>query len=233
MKSNESRFEKAEIGNGCQIDDNVILGYRFHADCGPTHLGRECSLRAGTVIYGDVIIGNYFLGGHNIVIRAQVRTGDHCAMGNHSAIEGIVRLGTGVRIMSHTYIPSRTWIGDHVFIGPGVTFLNDKYPYRRDPAPTPRGATLENDVMIGGGSTVLPEVTIGERSFIGAGTLVNKDVPPRSLVIGVPGQVSPLPKTLDCPNTRAYTTSSYDLWDQNKSYTGGNEWPEDWPETFV
>ena len=95
MKSHESRFENAEVGNRCQIDDNVILGYRFHVDCGPTRLGRECSLRAGTVIYGDVIIGNYFLGGHNIVIRAQVRTGDHCAMGNHLAIEGIVRLELG------------------------------------------------------------------------------------------------------------------------------------------
>ena len=101
-------FDNAEVGEGCLIDDDVTLGYRFHSDCGPTRIGRQCVLHKGTLIYGDVIIGDYFLGSHYIVVRAQVRIGDHCALGNHSTIEGIVCMGKGVRIMSHTYIPSRT-----------------------------------------------------------------------------------------------------------------------------
>ena len=114
-----------------------------------------------------------------------------------------------------------------------MTFLNDKYPYRRDPAPTPRGATLEDDVMVGGGATIIPGVTIGERSFIGAGALVDKDIPPRSLVVGVPGRISPLPENMDCENTRAYTTFKHGLWDRRTEYQGGNQWPDDWPEAFM
>ena len=56
--------------------------------------------------------------------------GDYCAVSNHSTIEGVVRFGDGVRIMSHVYIPSRTWFGSHVFVGPGVNFLNDRLPGR-------------------------------------------------------------------------------------------------------
>ena len=86
-------------------------------------------------------------------------------------------MGNGVRIMSHVYIPSRTWIGDNVFIGPGATFLNDRFPFRRHPMPTPRGAIIEDDVMTGGGVTITPGITIGERSFVAAGAVVTKDVP--------------------------------------------------------
>ena len=69
--------------------------------------------------------------------------------------------------MSHVYIPSRTWFGDNVFVGPGTTFLNDRYPCRAGiRRPRREGATIHDDVMIGGGCTILPGVTIGERSFI-------------------------------------------------------------------
>ncbi|MCH7735433.1 MAG: N-acetyltransferase, partial [Chloroflexi bacterium] len=131
---------------------------------------------------GDVTVGDHFHAAHYVVVRAFVKMGDYCTMLNHATIEGIVRLGTGVRIMTNVYISSRTWVGDHVFIGPRATFLNGKYPGRRDEMRPPRGATVEDDVMIGGGATILPEITIGERSFIAAGAVVTKDVPPRSFV---------------------------------------------------
>ena len=135
--------------------------------------------------------GDYFQTGHYAVVRAKVRIGDYCTLFHHSTIEGIVRLGDGVRIMANTYIPSRTWIGDHVFIGPGVTILNDRIPGRHPTPETPRGPTIEDDVMIGGGVTLLPGIHIGERSFIAAGALVTKDVPARSFVQGVPGVIRP------------------------------------------
>ena len=172
--ADSSGYDNATVGEGTLIEPDVILGFRYHPKCGRTILGKGCRLGKETVIYGDVTIGDHFNSGLYAVIRALVKMGNTCALGNGSTIEGIVRLGDGVRIMSHVYIPSRTWIGSHVFIGPGTTFLNDRYPYRRDPAPTPRGATIEDDVMIGGGVTILPEVHIGERSFIAAGAVVKQ-----------------------------------------------------------
>jgi acetyltransferase-like isoleucine patch superfamily enzyme len=207
-----SPFDNAEVGEGTLIEPDVTVGFRYHADCGPARVGKQGILRKGTIIYGDVTIGDYFQSGHYAVIRAKVEMGDYCTVLNHSTLEGLIRFGTGVRIMSHVYIPSRTRFGDNVFVGPGVTFLNDRQPGRCEVMPTPKGATIEDDVMIGGGCTIMPGVTIGERSFIAAGAVVTKDVPPRSFVVGVPGRIQPLPPNLDMPNNRRLTLQPLDLW---------------------
>lgn len=227
-----SQFENAQIGAGSLIEPQVTVGFRYHADCGAAVIGQHAMLRAGTIIYGDVRIGDHFQTGHYAVVRALVKAGDYCTLLNHSCIEGVARLGNGVRIMTNTYIPTRTWIGDNVFIGPGVTFLNDRYPGRRDPMPTPRGATIEDDVMIGGGVTILPGVHIGARSFIAAGALVTGDIPAGSFVRGVPGLIEPLPAHLDCPNNRRLTIQPLDLWHPRSPHPGAAIWPADWPERW-
>ena len=227
-----SSFDNATIGDGGFVGPDVTVGFRYHSDCGVARIGRHCVLHKGTVIYGDVIVGDHFHAAHYVVVRAFVKMGDYCTMLNHSTIEGVVRLGTGVRIMTNVYISSRTWVGDHVFIGPGTTFLNAKYPGRRDPNRPVRGATVEDDVMIGGGATILPEVTIGERSFIAAGTLVTKDVPPGSFVSGVPGHISPLPAALDERNHRSMTVQTREMWHPEGEFQGEMIWPDYWNETF-
>ena len=141
-------FDNAVVGEGTIIEPHVTIGLRYHKACGPARIGKHGILRRGTIIYGDVSIGDYFQSNHYSVIRAKVRMGNYCTILNHSTLEGIIHMGDGVRIMSHTYVPSRTWFGDHVFVGPGVTFLNDRFPGREDPMPTPRGATIENDVVL-------------------------------------------------------------------------------------
>jgi acetyltransferase-like isoleucine patch superfamily enzyme len=220
--------DRATLGEGTLVEPGVRVGLQYHKDAGPAVVGRHGILRLGTLIYGDVTIGDFFQTGHYVVIRARVKIGDYCTLLNHSTIEGIARLGTGVRIMSHTYVPTRTWFGDHVFVGPGVTFLNDRTPGRYDELPTPRGATIEDDVMIGGGCTIIAGVTIGARSFIAAGAVVTGDVPPGSLVIGVPGRVRPLPPHLDRPNNRRLTLQPVDLWHPAMPDLAAADWPPDW-----
>ena len=86
--------------------------------------------------------------------------------------------------------------------------------------------------MIGGGCTILPGVTIGERSFIAAGAVVNKDVPPRSFVVGVPGRISPLPDHLDMPNSLSITRQTSEFWARD-DYVGESIWPDYWPDKFA
>jgi acetyltransferase-like isoleucine patch superfamily enzyme len=224
-------IDHASVGSTTIVEPNTQIGFRYHLSCSPARIGEHGILRSGTIVYGDVTIGDYFQSGHYTVIRAKVRIGNHCTVTNHSTLEGLTRFGNGVRVMSHVYIPSRTWVGDNVFIGPGTTILNDRLPGRLEEPPTPRGPTIEDDVMIGGGCTILPGVTIGERSFIAAGTLVNKDVPPRNFVIGRPGAIRPLPPHLDRPNSRRLTEQPLDLW-HPQSDLAAVDWPADWPERY-
>ena len=227
----ETRFQNAVVGQESYLEPDVTVGFRYHRDCGPARIGRHAMLRKGTLIYGDTLIGDYFQTGHYAVIRAKVRIGNYCTIFNHSMLEGIIRMGDGVRIMAHVYIPSRSWFGDHVFVGPGVTILNDRTPGRYDDPPTPRGPTIEDHVMIGGGSTILPGITIGERSFIAAGSVVTKDIPPRSLVKGVPGRIQPLPEELDRPNHEDLTLQPVDLWHPLTNDLSAADWPEEWGPT--
>lgn len=222
----------ATIGVGTIIEDDVSVGWRYHPECGIARVGKNGILRKGTIIYGDVRIGDYFQSGHYVVIRAQVRMGDYCTILNHSALEGIVRFGNGVRIMSHVYICSRTWFGDHIFVGPGVTFLNERFPARTEKHVTPKGAFVEDDVMIGGGCTILPGVRIGKGSFIAAGTLVHKDIPPRSFSKGTPCTIEPLPERLDRPNDRQLTIQPIDIWHPRGENPRDVLWPSEWPSKF-
>jgi acetyltransferase-like isoleucine patch superfamily enzyme len=221
------KFENATIGEGTFIEPDVLVGFRYHEDCGPARVGKHGILRKGTIIYGDVTIGDYFLSGHYVVIRAKVQMGDYCTVLNQSTLEGLIHFGKGVRIMSHVYIPSRTWFGNDVFVGPGVTFLNDKLPGRLREMPIPKAARIEDNVMIGGGCTILPGITIGERSFIAAGSVVTKDVPPRSLVKGVPGKIESLPASLDMPNNPELTMQPIDIWHPLTTDLSKTDWPKE------
>ena len=77
-----------------------------------------------------------------------------------------------------------------MFVGPGTTFLNDKYPMRNDADPL--GPTIEDHVCVGGGVTLGPGVHIGRRSFIAAGCVVHKDVPENILAYGVVSDLCPI-----------------------------------------
>ena len=117
-----------------------------------------------------------------------------CRIGKDCTIAAFVEIGRGVivgdrcHIQAYTYIPSGVVIGNDVFIGPRVTFLNDKYPPShgawRETPPT----VVMNAAVIGGSVTVLPGLTIGQGAFIGAGSLITKNVPDGERWMGVPAR---------------------------------------------
>ena len=214
----------AKIGESTIVEPCAVIGFRYHPKAGSAVIGEFGIIRMGTIIYGDVQFGDYLQTGHYTVIRARVRGGDYCAIGNHSALEGYIELGSGVRIMSHVYIPSRTIIGNDVFIGPGTTFLNDKKPCRYGspdaPLPVPKGAVIEDDVVIGGGCTINPGIRVGKGCFIASGTLVTKDIPPYCLAKGSPVRFEQLPEALRGENNRKLTRNPLDIWHPSSCYNG-------------
>lgn len=187
-----------------------MLGYRYPGDSRPLRIGDYAIIRSGTVIYANTTIGDRFQCGHHVLIRAEVTIGDRCVVHHKATLEGRIRIGDGVKIMAHVYVPSGTVIGSMVFIGPGTTFLNDKYPMRR--AAPVEGARIEDHVTIGGGATILPGVRIGRNAFVGAGSVVSKDVPPDTLAYGVPARHYPLPDVLSGGNLPELLLPQTDLW---------------------
>jgi acetyltransferase-like isoleucine patch superfamily enzyme len=188
--------ERLRQGKNCRIADGAEIGLQYSPDCGPTILGDDAVIRSGTIIHGDVEIGDRLITGHRALIREHTRIGSHVVIGTNVVIEGHVEIGSYVKIESNAFIPTHTAIGDYVFIGPCVAISNDKYPLRLREEYVPAGAILEDSVSIGANATLLPGVRIGEGSIVGAGAVVTKDVPPWSLALGVPARVMPLPEKL-------------------------------------
>jgi len=198
------------IGTNAEIDANVLLGYLYPDWSEPAIIGDNAVIRSGSVIYADSTIGDRFTCGHNVIVRAKSILGNDVVLLHQTTLEGNLRIGSGVKIMSHVYLSSTTSIGDFVFVGPGVNFLNSKYPMRDD-APV-CGATISAGVCIGGGVTICPGITIGEGAFIGAGSVVTRDVPPHTLAMGVPAKCQPLPEGIPQRNLSEKLLGSADLW---------------------
>lgn len=195
----ESNF--VEAGESCQFQPGVVLGFRYKEGCAPFRLGNDAYIRYGTIIYADVVAGDDFQTGHNVMIREHTVFGKHIVVGTNTVIDGHVTVGNFVKIESNCYIPTHTVIGSRVFIGPGVVLTNDRYPQKMRYQYKPEGPTIEDGVTLGGGVVVISGVTIGKGSFVAAGAVVAKNIPPMSMVKGVPGEIFPLPEKLREMNT--------------------------------
>lgn len=123
--------------------------------------------------------------------------GDETKIGAFVEIQKNVTVGKRCKISSHTFICEGVTIDDHVFIGHGVTFINDTYPRATEPngeLQTERDWKVERTrvktgASIGSGATILANVVIGEHAIVGAGSVVARDVPPRTIVAGNPARV--------------------------------------------
>lgn len=104
---------------------------------------------------------------------------------------GKANIGSHNKIEAGVFIPVGVTIGNHCFIGPAVKFSNDKYPrVTGDQWEWKVGPVkIEDYVSIGIGAIILPNVTIGEHSFIAAGALITSDIPPHSIAMGSPAHV--------------------------------------------
>jgi len=123
--------------------------------------------------------------------------GDNTKIGTFVEIQKNATIGKNCKISSHTFICEGVHIEDNCFIGHNVTFINDKYPR----ATNEDGSLQTEDdwqlvetyvkkgASIGSSATILCGVTIGEGAIVGAGAVVTKDVPPYTVVAGVPARV--------------------------------------------
>ncbi len=151
----------------------------------PTNWGLHC------VISPDVVIGEGTRIGNFVLVREGTSIGAGCTIGSYVDIEGDVSIGSNVSLQSGCYITRGVTIEDDVFCGPRIVTMNDKrMTYRRPVMTFVRNAPrILRAARVGGGSVLLPGVTIGENALVGAGSVVTHDVPDFAIVRGNPAVV--------------------------------------------
>jgi len=135
---------------------------------------RDCRIGEGTKIW-------------NFVNMYECEVGRDSMIGTFVEIQAGVKIGDRTRVQSHTFICEMVTIGDDVFVGHGIMFINDTMPPQTDRDKW-RSTTIEDGASIGSNATLLP-VVVGRNAVVGAGAVVTKDVPPGAVVAGNPARV--------------------------------------------
>lgn len=118
------------------------------------------------------------------VVLAGAKIGQNCNICSHCFIENDVVIGNNVTIKCGVQLWDGMIVEDNVFIGPNVTFCNDKYPKSRNKDWKLEPVIIKKGVSIGANATILPGVTIGEGAIIGAGSIVTKNVSAKTIIKG-------------------------------------------------
>lgn len=136
-------------------------------------IGKNVHFGSGATLWNYIVIGD------NVKIGDGTRVGSFCDIGSG------VLIGKNCNVQAHVTISNGCKIGNNVFIAPNTTLLNDKFPLSECLTPP----VIEDNVIIGGCAVILPNLTVGKGSVVAAGSLVTKDVPPRTVVKGTPATI--------------------------------------------
>lgn len=139
-------------------------------------VNKSAVIGCGTKIWNQVQVRNDVVIGQNCVISKNVYIDEHVQIGNRVKIQNNVNVYHGVIVE------------DDVFLGPSMTFTNDRYPRSFNSKWEITETVVKKGASIGANSVIRCGVIIGEYAMVGAGSVVTKDVPPHSLVVGNPAR---------------------------------------------
>jgi acetyltransferase-like isoleucine patch superfamily enzyme len=186
------------IGGDCVIEEAAVLGKRPRLRPGSSAGGQRAgelviedgaTICCGAVLYTGAQIGPGAIVGDRAQVRERATVGAGSVVGFGSSVDFDARVGERVLIQTGVYVTGGSVVEDDVFLGPGVLTTNDHTMGRHQRGEPLLGPVLRRACRIGGGAVILPGVEIGAEAFVAAGAVVIRDVPPRAVVMGVPGRV--------------------------------------------
>lgn len=178
-----------EIQDGAVLGKPLALGARSRAKRDPLPplvVAAGARICAGAIVLAGSEIGPRAMVGDRAHVRERVVIGEETTVGTASAVDNDVEVGARVRVQTGCYLTAFSRVEDDVFVAPGVITTNDRAAGRGGEL---RGVVLRRGCRVGGGAVLLPGVEVGEQAFVAAGAVVTRDVPARSLVMGVPARV--------------------------------------------
>lgn len=146
------------------------------------------------------------------VVFPNCKIGEHCNICANVLIENDVFIGDYCTVKSGVQLWDGVTLEDHVCVGPNVTFTNDLVPRSKKAGFVPSKILIKKGASIGANSTVVAGVEIGEYAFIGAGSVVTKNIPPYTTWYGNPA------------TQRGYITKDGILLDMDKKDKEGNQY---------
>lgn len=179
------------IGSNVSIGDNAVLGRQPRAgfsskrpvrDQAPLRIGDGVVIGTSAIIYAGTEVEDRALIADLVAIREGCVIGENARIGRTTTMENNARIGKNTVVQTACHITGNCVIEDRVFLGPEVCTMNDKYMSRR--AVELKGPHIKTGASVGSNSTLLPGITIGENSIVGAGAIVTKDVPDGETWIG-------------------------------------------------
>ncbi len=180
-------YDNVIINEGTIIESHCEIGHPttlFHHDMPPLVINKNSYIRSHSIFYEGSSLGENLVTGHRVTVREKTKAGRNFQIGTLGDIQGSCEIGDFVRFHSNIFIPQYSTIGDYVWIFPFVVLTNDPHP----PSHVQMGVRVESYAVIATGSVVLPGITVGKDSLVGAHSLVSKDVKPNTVVAGSPAK---------------------------------------------
>ena len=156
----------------------------------PTLIGEGTVVSTGAIVFAGTVVGARTILGDQSCVRERCAIGDDVVVGRGSLVENDTVVGSRTTIQAGAYVTAYSTVEEDVFIAPCVVTTNDNFMGRTERRhELIKGPTIRRGARVGGGAILCPGVEIGEEAFVGAGAVVTKDVPPRTVVVGVPAHV--------------------------------------------
>jgi UDP-2-acetamido-3-amino-2,3-dideoxy-glucuronate N-acetyltransferase len=170
----------------------------------------KTTVHPSAIVDQGAILGEGCRVWHFVHISAGARIGQQCSFGQNVYVGNDVTIGNNVKIQNNVSVYDAVTIEDDVFCGPSMVFTNVYNPRsaitRKDQF---RRTLIQTGATLGANCTIVCGATIGRYAFIGAGAVVNRNVPDFALVVGVPahqiGWMSRYGEQLDLPLTGSGT----------------------------
>jgi len=195
-------YENVKLGANSYVGAQCILGERlaaYKSDANyvnpDTIIGENSTIRSGTIIYASCRFGRGFQTGHRACIRENSIFGESCSFGTMSQSDGDITVGDNCRFHNNVFIATYTTTEDNVHFYPMSCTVDSLHP----PCQKGRqGPYLESGVIVGAKVLILPRVRVHKGAVIAGASVVTHDVPPNTVMAGVPAKAVKMKDELRC-----------------------------------
>ncbi len=187
------------LGDGVRVLEHAVVGKQptlstrstaRREPLAPTVVGDGTVISTGAIVFAGSTLGARVIVGDQSCVRERVTVADDVVIGRGALVENDTSIGARTRIQADAYVTAYSTLEEDVFVAPCVVTTNDNFMGRTERRlELMRGPTIRRGARVGGGAILCPGIEVGEEAFVGAGAVVTRDVPARTVVVGSPARV--------------------------------------------